>query len=209
MTVRNALRHLPWVALLVVAAAALVIGSQRDGPPSSLAERVNAIAVGVRCPVCGGQNVADSNTYAAQAIKTDITRRLRSGETSAQIRAYLVSRYGTRILESPPAGGIAGLVWWVPAVAIPAAGVGLFVALRRSRSGTAPPPSEADRALVDAALGSVARPLQPEPTATLPPEGADSDTNQETGLASTPPAGGGQTDASVEVVGEGNSQAPV
>lgn len=209
MSVRNVLRVPPWAALLLLAAVILVVGSQRNDPPPSLAERVNAIAVGVRCPVCGGQNVADSNTYAAQAIKTDITRRLRSGETPAQIRAYLVSRYGTRILESPPAGGIAGLVWWVPAVAIPAAGIGLFVALRRSRPDPAPPPSEADRALVDAALRSAAAPLQPEPTEALLPEGADSDTNQETGLAATPPAGGGQTDASVKVVGEGNNQAPV
>lgn len=207
MRVRDAWRVMTWAVLLLLAAAALVVGSQRHGPPPSLAERVNALAVGVRCPVCGGQNVADSNTYAAQAIKTDITRRLRSGETPTQVRAYLVSRYGTRILESPPASGISGLVWWVPAVAIPAAAVGLLVALRRSRPAPAPPLSEADRALVDAALRCGAGPLQPEPTEVEPteallPERADSDTNYETGLASTPPAGGGQTDGSVEVVGE-------
>lgn len=191
MRVHNALRALPWAALLLLAAAALIVGSQRHGPPPSLAERVDAVAVGVCCPVCGGQNVADSNTYAAQAIKTDITRRLRSGETGAQIRAYLVSRYGTRILESPPASGISGLVWWVPAVAIPAAGIGLLVALRRSRPAPAPPLSEADRALVDAALRSATAPLQPAPTEVEPTEAhlferADSDTNYEAGLASTP-----------------------
>ncbi|MHB8504107.1 MAG: cytochrome c-type biogenesis protein [Acidimicrobiales bacterium] len=152
MTTRKGLRILPWAALLVVAAAALAVGSQRGGRPPSIAERVNAIAVGIRCPVCGGQNVADSDTYVAQAIKTDIARRLRSGETVAQIRAYLVSRYGTRILESPPATGVNGLVWWVPATVTLAAGIGLFVALRRSRSAPARPPSAEDRALVDAAL---------------------------------------------------------
>ena len=167
MRVRNALRVITWAALLLLAAAALVVGSQRHGPPPSLAERVNAIAVGVRCPVCGGQNVADSNTYAAQAIKTDITRRLRSGETPTQIRAYLVSRYGTRILESPPASGIDGLVWWVPAVAIPAAAVGLLVALRRSRPAPTSSPSAEDCALVDAALRSPAPGTHPGVAETL------------------------------------------
>ncbi len=161
MTSRNAMRALGWAALLLVGAAALVVGSQRHGPPPSLTEQANAIAVGVRCPVCGGQSVADSNTYVAEAIKTDITRRLRSGETPAQIRAYLVSRYGRRILESPPVGGADGLVWWVPAAAFPAAAVGLLVVLHRSRPAPTSPPSAEDRALVDTALRNPAPGLQP------------------------------------------------
>ncbi|MHB1927861.1 MAG: cytochrome c-type biogenesis protein [Acidimicrobiales bacterium] len=186
MTVRKALRVLAGASLVLVAAAALVIGSHRPAPSPTLAARVNGIAVGVRCPVCGGQNVADSNTYAAHAIKVDITSRLRSGETPAQIRAYLVSRYGTRILESPPTGGIAGLVWWVPAVAIPAAAVGLLMALRRSRPSPVAPPSEADRALVGAALRSTAPPPRPDLAEGGPVEETGLGTETATDSPSTP-----------------------
>ncbi len=180
MTARAALQWLGWSALLLVAATALVVGSQRGGPPPSLAARADAIALGVRCPVCGGQSVANSNTYAAQAIKTNITRRLRSGETPTQIRAYLVSRYGGRILESPPVGGIAGLVWWVPAVIVHAAAAGLLIALRRSRLRPTAVPSEADRALVAAVLRSeehLADPVAASLSLTDPAEDTPADTS--------------------------------
>lgn len=154
MTLRRLAKTAPWAAIVLVVIVALVIGTHRSGAPKSLAERTQSIAEGIRCPTCEGQTVANSTVYAAKAIEADIGRRLRAGQTPAQIRAYLVSRYGTSILESPPAHGITALLWVLPAVIVPAAAVALIVGFRRVRPGPALPVSEEDRALVAQALQS-------------------------------------------------------
>ncbi|MCU4185760.1 cytochrome c-type biogenesis protein CcmH [Acidiferrimicrobium sp. IK] len=162
MTLRRLAKFAPWAAIALVMAVALVIGTHRSGPPPSIAERTQSIAQGIRCPTCEGQTVANSTVFAAKAIEADIGRRLRSGQTPTQIRAYLVSRYGTSILESPPTHGLTALLWILPAVIVPAAAVTLIVGFRRARPGPVPPLSEEDRALVAQALRP---PSSPEDTA--------------------------------------------
>lgn len=165
----------PWAAIVVVAAGALVIGSHRSSPPESITARARTIAEGIRCPTCEGQTVANSTVYAAKAIEADIAQRLGAGESPAQIRAYLVSRYGTSILESPPAHGVTALVWILPAVIVPAAAVALIVGLRGSRP-SARPVTEADRALVAAALRAPIPAEEPGgPTAEIEPPGSTTD----------------------------------
>lgn len=154
MSLRRLGKVLPWVAFAVVVAFALVVGSHRPSGPAPLSARVRSIAEGVRCPTCQGETVADSQVYAARAIRADIAQRLKARQSPGEIRAYLVSRYGTGILESPPVHGLTALVWVLPVVVIPAAGVVLVVGLRRSRSRRAADSvlSDEDRALVAAAL---------------------------------------------------------
>lgn len=106
MTVGRVLRLAPWVIIGLVVVVTLVIGAHRQASPESIDARARTIAAGVRCPTCAGESAADSQVYEAKAIRTDITRRLHAGQSDRQIRAYLVSRYGPGILESPPARGI-------------------------------------------------------------------------------------------------------
>lgn len=160
MNLRRLGKVLPWVALGVVVAFALVVGSHRPTGPTPLSARVRSIAEGIRCPTCQGETAADSQVYAAQAIRADIAQRLKARQTPGEIRAYLVSRYGAGILESPPVRGLTALVWLLPAVVIPTAAGVLVVGLRRSRSQRDSDPvlSEEDRALVASALGTQTTP---------------------------------------------------
>ena len=80
-------------------------GSERSATSSS-ARRVRAS----RSPT--------SDAPAANAIRTEIRRRLEQNQSEDQITDYLVSRYGEGILLEPSRTGIGALVWIVPVVAV-------------------------------------------------------------------------------------------
>lgn len=148
-------RRLAWLALALVAVAALTVGALGDRGPSTNAERARHLASLVRCPTCRGQSALESDAAAARAIRTEIRRRVDEGQTDQEILGYLASRYGEEILLEPPASGIGAVVWALPAAVVVVAGAGLVVAFRRW--GGAPPtsgPTDADRALVDTALAT-------------------------------------------------------
>ena len=142
------MRRWPWLVMVVLVAAALAVGATDDGGPRTPEERLRSIAASVRCPTCAGQSVLESDASAAKAVRTDIARRIAEGQSDEEIRAYLVSVYGDRILLTPPRSGIGGMVWVLPVVAMVAAAAGLVAAFRRWRAGDDRAPSEADRVLV-------------------------------------------------------------
>ena len=150
---RRGWRWAPWVLLGVVAVAVLVVGTHRSSGRPTVAAETMHIAAQVRCPVCEGQSAAQSDAPASIQIRAQIQRELAAGEHQGQILAGLVSAYGPGILEQPEGRGIDLVVWVVPVVAVVAAVAGLAVAFARWRPRSSVAVSEADRALVEAALG--------------------------------------------------------
>lgn len=145
-------RRLSWIVMSVVVVAALAVAATAGRAPRTEAERVQALASEVRCPTCESLSAAESDAKAAQAVRDEIRTRVRRGESSDEIRAFLVSRFGDEILLKPKAEGIVALVWVVPVAAGVALAAGLVLVLRRWRQNALPAPSESDRALVDEAL---------------------------------------------------------
>jgi cytochrome c-type biogenesis protein CcmH len=132
---RKRVERVLWLAFLPIAALALVIGSQSQGPPPSFADQVRNIALTVRCPTCEGESAAVSQAPASQAIRAEIARRLLLHQPATQIRDYFVTRYGEWILESPPTHGTSLLIWILPGGALLVGGavLGLVVVPARSR----------------------------------------------------------------------------
>ena len=146
-------RWASWLVMGAVLLVALVVGVTEDRPPRTESDRVTAIADEVRCPTCANLSAAESDAAAAQAVRDEIRTRLRQGQQEDEILAFLASRYGNDILLRPDAGGVAGLVWVLPAVVVVLGLAGVGWALRRSRSEAAvPAPSPDDRDLVEEAL---------------------------------------------------------
>ena len=146
-------QRVAWLVLAAVLGVALVAGATGNRAPRTEAERVRQVASSVRCPTCRGLSAAESDARAAQAVREDIRDRIRAGQPDEEIRAFLVSRYGEDILLKPRARGVAALVWVLPVVvlALGLAGVAFaFRSWRRQRADA--PPTDEDRALVDAAL---------------------------------------------------------
>lgn len=141
-------RRWSWVALVLVAAGALVVGATGDGGPRTSAERVEHISSRLRCPTCQGLSVRDSDAPAARTLRTEITRRVSEGQTDSQIIDYVVSRYDEGVLLDPPKEGFSLLVWVLPAAAAVSALAGLAMAFRRWRPRGQGGPSDEDRELV-------------------------------------------------------------
>lgn len=141
-------RRLAWGLLALVLAGALAVGSRGESGPPTEDQRVQRIASVVRCPTCRGLSAAQSDAPSAEAIRDEVRRRVQEGETDAQIKGYLVSRYGEDILLQPKSR----VVWALPVVGGAAAVGGLVFVLRRRRVRSGPAVSDADEALVARAM---------------------------------------------------------
>ena len=145
-------RRWSWLAIVALVLVALVRNAVDDGPARTTEERVQSVAATMKCPVCESQSVADSDAAAAQAIRTEIARRVEQGESDSEIRTAIADAYGEDIQLTPSASGFAGLVWILPVVALVLALAGLSAAFARWRRAASTSASEADRAIVDDAL---------------------------------------------------------
>lgn len=54
-----------------------------------------------RCVTCPNQSIADSQAPIAKAMRDEVYRRVQSGESSEDIRGYLLSRYGDYVTYKP------------------------------------------------------------------------------------------------------------
>ncbi|MDQ1437228.1 MAG: hypothetical protein QOK43_857 [Acidimicrobiaceae bacterium] len=148
-------RWLPVLVLAVVMAGAVVAGSLRGGHTPTVNERVLHIAKEVRCPTCESLSADESDAPASEAIRAQIKSQVEAGYSDAQVRAYLVDRYGQDILLRPQSSGVSALVWALPVAGGVLGLAGLVVVFRgwRRRRVGGPAVSEEDRSLVAAALG--------------------------------------------------------
>jgi cytochrome c-type biogenesis protein CcmH len=158
-----------WLLLGVVAGLLLAAGITHDSGPRTPEERVEEISKRVACPICDGESVFESRNNASASIRTEIKAQVAAGERSNDdIIAFIEQRYGAQVLLVPRASGIDALVWALPVVVFVCAVAGLVVAFRRWRRAADTVPTDADRALVDAALGSDERQAD-APSADAPP----------------------------------------
>jgi cytochrome c-type biogenesis protein CcmH len=144
-----------WLLLGIVAVALLAVGATRTSGPATQDERVEAITKRVACPICDGESVFESRNNASLDIRNQVTELVRANELDDdQIVGFIETRYGADALLVPKASGFDALVWVLPAIAFVCGVVGLAIAFRRWRSDATATPhaTDADRALVEAAL---------------------------------------------------------
>jgi cytochrome c-type biogenesis protein CcmH len=116
---------------------------------SALDIRLKRLESELRCLVCQNQTLADSNADLADDLRREVRELALAGKTDAEIKAYLVARYGDFVLYDPPLKGITSLLWLGPFVLLVGGGALWWVVLRRRerRAGVAAPTlSKADKA---------------------------------------------------------------
>jgi cytochrome c-type biogenesis protein CcmH len=146
-----------WVLLVFVIAGFLAVGATRDTGPQSQEDRIDAIARRVACPICDGESVFESQNNASEALRSQIAELVADNDLDdAEIIAFIETRYGAEVLLVPKASGFDALVWVLPAVAFACGLAALVVVFRRWKreAGSVDEPTDADRALVEAALQS-------------------------------------------------------
>lgn len=86
----------------------------------------------LRCLVCQGQSIADSDADMAGDMRALVRRRIAAGEQPEAVRAWLIGRYGNWVTYDPPLEPVTWPLWAAPIVLI---GAGLFLARGRFRRG--------------------------------------------------------------------------
>ena len=113
-----------WIALaLLTASPALADSLLPPAPyanvqlPDPAKERqAQALMETIRCLVCQGQSIADSNAEMAGDMRSLIRERIQAGESPEAIRAWLVSRYGEWVTYTPELEPATWPLWAAPIV---------------------------------------------------------------------------------------------
>jgi cytochrome c-type biogenesis protein CcmH len=141
------------IALLALAAA-LAFAARPHAVTAD--ERIDQITTELRCPVCQGMSVKDSDSETARQMRGLVAQRVREGKTNAEIEAEFRAAYGDWILLSPPVNSWSGLVWLAPVAAL-AAGLVLVTGRLRQRQAEAPATGEPTATQIAALRERVAR----------------------------------------------------
>lgn len=121
-----------WVAVTVLFAVLMVLGSQRDSSPATPQERVESIARRLACPTCDGESVSESRGAASQAIRQEIARLVSEGGLDDdEIVTTIDDSYAENLQLTPGSSGLDVLVWVLPIVVGALALIGLIAAFRR------------------------------------------------------------------------------
>lgn len=147
-----AFRRWSWLVIAALVLVSFVRAGLTEGAPRTDEERVRDIAATLKCPTCLSQSVAGSDSAAARAIRADIARRVAEGQDAEQIRAAVADAYGDDVQLVPGRSGWAGLVWTLPVVALVLGLAGVAAAFARWQRAPRTHASDADRALVEAAM---------------------------------------------------------
>ena len=85
----------------------------------------------LRCLVCQNQTLADSSAPLAEDLRREVRELAQQGKTDAEIKQYLVARYGDFVLYKPPVKPTTWLLWFGPFAFLLGGGLVWLVVLRR------------------------------------------------------------------------------
>ena len=128
---------LAWTLLLAVPVLAdsdlpPAYWANRQLPDAREEARAQRLLSEIRCLVCQGQSVADSDAELAGDMRDLVRRRIAAGERPSAIRAWLVERYGSWISYKPTAEPAAWPLWLLPLALLLA---GAWLVRRRIKFG--------------------------------------------------------------------------
>jgi cytochrome c-type biogenesis protein CcmH len=105
--------------------------ANRQLPDAKQEAKAEALMEEIRCLVCQGQSIADSDAELAGDMRDLVRRRIAAGDKPTAIRAWLIQRYGSWISYKPTEEPAAWPLWLAPLALLLA---GAFLVRRRIRT---------------------------------------------------------------------------
>ncbi len=137
------------LTLLLTTPAAAVMPDEMLADPGQ-EQRARIISKDLRCVVCQNQSIDDSDAPLAKDLRLLVREQITLGKTDAQVRDYVVARYGNFVLLKPPVEGDTLLLWVGPFAVLVLGGIGILLWQRRRPASTTDTPlSDAERAELD------------------------------------------------------------
>jgi len=125
------------IAVALVAAPALADSdlpsprwANEQLPDARQEAAAQALMATLRCLVCQGQSIADSDADLAGSMRAMVRSRIAAGEKPEAVRAWLIARYGNWVSFAPALTPLTWPLWAAPIVMMLA---GLWLARNRFR----------------------------------------------------------------------------
>lgn len=135
------------VLLVLLGAFTAPLAAQDRLPPAPYAyeqlrdpakeARAKALMEELRCLVCQGQSIADSDAPLAGDMRHEVRSKIAAGESPDEIKAWLVARYGNWVSYDPPFDGATAFLWLGPLLFLLLGGWLAFGRFRRGASDDA------------------------------------------------------------------------
>lgn len=94
--------------------------------------QAKALMETLRCLVCQGQSIADSDAPLAGDMRHEVRSKIAAGESPDAIRTWLIARYGNWVSYDPPFDAATALLWLGPLLFL---ALGGWLAFGRFRRG--------------------------------------------------------------------------
>ena len=94
----------------------------------------NEITKNLRCLICQGQSVYDSDSEFANSLKILVDRKIDEGLTDAEIYEYFKNKYGEWILYDPKLNKNTYILWFMPLLIFLLGGAIIFKKLKKKHN---------------------------------------------------------------------------
>ncbi|MFN0317698.1 MAG: cytochrome c-type biogenesis protein CcmH [Burkholderiales bacterium] len=116
-----------------------VLACQVHADDAQTEHRLRALSAELRCLVCQNQSLADSSADLAIDLRNEVKAQINAGQTDAQIKEYLVRRYGDFVLYRPMLKNTTYLLWAGPFVLLLVGAGTMLVYIKRRRAAQEEP----------------------------------------------------------------------
>lgn len=119
------------IALVLMLMTTGIAVAQVEPPPSAVGEsfsdpaleaRARHLQRQLRCLVCQGESIDESNATLAADLRRLVREQLAAGKSDQEVQDFLLARYGDFILLKPPVRPYTWLLWLAPFLVLAAAG---------------------------------------------------------------------------------------
>ena len=139
-----------WAGVLLWMCLAFSASAQPAGDPSPLQYRDRAeevrfhtLTAELRCVQCQNQSLADSDAQIAHDLRREVLKLMHEGRSDAEIKQFLVDRYGEFVLYRPQLEAGTALLWFGPGLLL-LTGAALLIVYVRRRGRAVPVASNDD-----------------------------------------------------------------
>jgi cytochrome c-type biogenesis protein CcmH len=127
------MKRMTALLLMILALPAYANEAEPAAQDPALEQRVMRLTAELRCLVCQNQSLADSHADLAIDLRNQVRSQMKAGKSDAEIREFMVARYGDFVLYRPPLKPTTAFLWAGPFVLLAAGGLALGFYLRRRR----------------------------------------------------------------------------
>jgi cytochrome c-type biogenesis protein CcmH len=125
-----------WLAFFLCCQFTLISHANEAAPLADdpvVEQRLISIAEDLRCLVCQNESLAGSRADLANDLRREVRELIKAGKSDADIKDFLVSRYGDFVLYKPPVKPTTWLLWFGPLLLLLGAVWLLFNAIRTTQ----------------------------------------------------------------------------